>query len=162
MKFFIKLMIFIVLLALLLPFTLLKGKDGKPLMSLSNLKAPHLAWPRMPDVLKRVHSPELMGGKDIIYQWKDAMGELHFSSTAPPADVKYTTKGYDPNTNLIQSVKIKAKKTGTVVAPSVKKPSDLPGVYSPGNIKKLKQDALRVQKLLNDRNKKLEAIIGNN
>ncbi len=163
MKFFVKLMITVVVLAVLLPFTFLKGKDGKPLMSLSDLKAPNLSMPKVPDALKSANPANKAGGKDIIYKWKDAKGVLHFSSTPPPAGIKYSAKGYDPDMNLIQSVKVEEEKPAPAAeVPSLEKPSDLVGVYSPAKIKKLKQDALNVQKLLNDRNKKLEAIIGDN
>jgi len=97
MRFFVKIMITAVVLAVLLPFTFLKGKDGRPLMSLDKLKAPKL---EMPDLPKASGKPK----QDLIYRWTDAEGVTHFTNTPPPAGVEYTVKGYDPNTNLIQSV----------------------------------------------------------
>jgi len=163
MKFFVKLMIAAVVLAVLLPFTFLKGKDGKPLMSFSDLKMPNLAMPEVPDALKDAQRQKA-GGKDVIYKWKDAKGVLHFTSKPPPAGIEYTSKGYDPNTNLIQSVKIEEEKPiePFADAPKIEKPSDLVNVYSPDKIEKLMKDAKNVQKLLNQRNQKLEAMMGNN
>ena len=164
MKFFVKLMIAAVVLAVLAPFTVLKGKDGKPLMSFSDLKMPDLAMPKVPDAVKDASLPK-SGGKDVIYKWKDAKGVLHFSSKPPAAGIEYTSKGYDPNTNLIQSVEIEEEKpasTMTTEAPKIEKPSDLANVYSPDKIEKLMKDANNVQKLLNQRNQKLNAMMGDN
>lgn len=162
MKFFLKLMIAAVVLAVLAPFTVLKGKDGKPIMSFSDLKMPDLAMPKVPDAVQDASLPKA-GGKDVIYQWKDAKGILHFSSTPPPKGTEYTSKGYDPDTNLIQSVKTEEEQppqTITTEAPRLEKPSDLANVYSPDKVEKLIKDAKNVQKLLNDRNQKLDAMLG--
>ena len=162
MKFFVKLMIAAVVLAVLAPFTVLKGKDGKPLMSFRDLKMPNLALPEVPDAVKGAGLKQ--DGKDVIYKWKDAKGVLHFSSKPPPTGIEYTSKGYDPNTNLIQSVEIEEEKPveAFAEAPNIEKPSDLVNVYSPDKIEKLMKDANNVQKLLNQRNQKLNAMMGDN
>ena len=150
-------------IAVMLPFTVLKGKDGKPLMSLSNLKAPDIALPKLPPAIKTPGSTQDTVGKDVVYKWKDKDGVTQFSSTPPPTGVEYTSKGYDPDLNLIQSVKVKTEqpeKSADDTIKQVKKPSDIGNPYSPKKIEKLFDDAKNVEKLLNDRMKQQEAMFG--
>jgi hypothetical protein len=169
MKLFVKLLIASLVIAVLLPFTLLKGKDGRPLMSLDAIKAPELSLPDMPDLpdadLGKV-LPKDGGRQDIVYKWKDAKGEWHFSSTPPPQGTEYSVKGYDPNTNLIQSVKPKAEEIAPNKEPepnpqvSVKAPGKIGNPYSPEKIENLFNDAKNVQNLLDERLKQQEALMG--
>lgn len=162
MKLFGKLLIAALVLAVLLPFTILKGKDGRPLMSFSNIKAPEIALPGIPDAVKNTDLNPVSSNKDIVYKWRDKNGELHFSSKPPPKGIEYTAKGYDPNTNLIQSVKIEEEEPEQPEPEQeqqIKKPSDIGNPYSPKNVEKLIEDAQNVQKLLNDRLKKQQALI---
>lgn len=159
MRFFVKIMITAVVLAVLLPFTFLKGKDGRPLMSLDRLKAPKLEMPALP---KAPGKPK----QDLIYRWTDGEGVIHFTNTPPPPGVEYTVKGYDPNTNLIQSVqpeKPEEPAPRKAVQAATKKPSEgLEGIgnpYSVEKVEKLMEDAKNVQKLLEDRAKRQEALI---
>lgn len=160
MKLFVKLLITAVVLAVLMPFTFLKGKDGNPLMSLDKLKAPELSMPKLAS--DRISNGS--GREDIIYQWRDADGELHFTSSPPPEGIQYTAKGYDPNTNLIQSISVKQEEPETAEKPiaetQIKKPADIGNPYSPQNVEKLINDAQNVQQVLNDRLKQQEALIG--
>lgn len=163
MKLFVKLLIAALVLAVLLPFTVLKGKDGGPLLSFADLKAPNLKMPQIPgsDQLPNLGS----GGKkktDIIYQWRDEQGELHFTNTPPAAGIEYTAKGYDPNANLIQSIDIKHDEPDTKVAADtqIEVPAKIGNPYSPEKVEKLFNDAQKVQKLLDERMKQQEAILG--
>jgi len=159
MRFFIKLLITLVVLAVLLPFTILKGKDGRPLMSLDRLKAPELSVPKLP-------VPGNRKRQDLIYRWVDDSGIVHFTNTPPPAGVAYTVKGYDPDTNLIQSVRPTAATEPEPVQPvqskSEKQPSSLKDIgnpYSIEKVEKLMDDAKNVQHLLEDRAKRQEQLI---
>jgi hypothetical protein len=167
MKLFVKLIFAALFIAVLLPFTLLKGPDGKPLMSVGDLKIPDIG---LPEVAKEAKLPNLSGSssvnQDIVYQWRDAEGSLHFSSQPPPEGTEYTVKGYDPRTNLIQSVKIEEEPEVSVTDSEqndrvqVKGASDIGNPYSPEKVEKLFNDAKNVEKLLNDRMKQQEAMIG--
>lgn len=161
MKLFVKLLLALVVLAVLLPFTILKGNDGRPLMSFSDLKAPDLAMPDLPDSDKL---PALNSAKreDIVYQWRDAKGQLNFTTSPPPEGVEYTAKGYDPNTNLIQSVEVEQEPPQDVetARTQIDAPVELGNPYSPERVEKLIKDAKNVQKLLDDRTKQQEAILG--
>ncbi len=168
MKLFGKLLIAALVIGILLPFTILKGKDGRTLMHISDLKVPGL---ELPDLPKISSLPTTSSGKEVanssagtvIYQWKDSGGNIQFTSNPPSAGVEYTVKGYDPNTNVIQSVKL--PEVGTRSAEQGRneettKNNGISKVYSPKSIEKLFDDANNVEKLLNDRLKKQTAAIG--
>jgi hypothetical protein len=168
MKFFVKLIFAALFIAVILPFTILKGPDGRPLMSIGDLKMPNIGLPKDTKLpkLPRAGSPD----QDIVYQWHDAEGNLHFTSQPPPEGTEYSVKGYDPRTNLIQSVKLEEKpetdqsetETDTEQSNSnqVKSAPDIGNAYSPEKVEKLINDAKNVEKLLNDRMKQQEASIG--
>ncbi len=163
MKLFGKLLIAVLIIGLLLPFTILKGKDGKPLMSFGDMKLPDFSAPDLPDMPSLTSQSKASATNlDLIYKWTDAEGNLQFSNDPPPQGVEYTLKGYNPDTNVIQAVDIPEEE---VVVPQVKsekkeEAEGLGGIYSPEKIKKLFEDADNIEKLLNDRMKKQEALVG--
>ncbi len=159
MKLLGKLLIAALVIGMMLPFTILKGKDGKALMSFSDLKMPDLGVPSLPkpDPVKAVDS------SSTIYQWKDNDGNIQFTNSPPPEGVEYTAKGYDPDTNVIQSVKVTENESETREAEKedeIAAPDSITSVYSPEKINKLFDDAKNVEKLLNDRLKQQKAAIG--
>lgn len=169
LKLFGKLLIAALVIGFLLPFTILKGKDGKPLMSFSDLEMPEMGLPDLPSLPESATSglkSESGSENTVIYQWKDSTGSIQFSDSPPPEGVEYTVKGYNPNANVIQSVKLPEAKTEEVDVtekkdekqPSV--PEDLTSVYAPGKVNKLIDDSKNIEKLLNDRLKQQNAIIG--
>lgn len=168
MKLFAKLLVAVLIIGLLLPFTILKGKDGRPLMSFSSLKMPEIGLPdapSMPESPISVPGLESIGEKNVIYEWRDSEGNIQFTNVPPPQGVEYTVKGYDPDTNVIQSVKLPAEASADESDSNEEKtrsaePDGITSVYSPENIKKLFDDAENVEKLLNERLKKQEAIVG--
>lgn len=131
MKLFIKFILFIVVLALAGPF-LLKGPDGKPLMSLKDLKLPDFS---LPEAVKP--PPKQLDGKDkeawigwskdnkpkapkvyvidpqakapiqsrpgVFYRWKDSEGSWQFS-TKPNPNMPNIVIETDPNSNIVQSL----------------------------------------------------------
>ena len=102
-------------------------------------------------------------GKDIVYQWRDENGMLHFATEPPPAGTEYTVKGYDPQANLIQSVKPEpepVEDTSPTGLDTGQVSLDIGNPYSPENVKKLVDDARQIQKILNDRYEQQEAIMG--
>ena len=169
MKLFGKLLIAVLIIGILLPFTILKGKDGRPLMNFSNLKMPDFNMPSMPElpgVAKTDTAGKLLnsgGGNTTIYQWKDIDGNIQFTTSPPPAGIEYTVKGYDPNTNVIQSVKLPENEVEKSESENnTGNPLDegIGTAYSPEKIQKLFDDAKNVEKLLNDRLEKQNAAIG--
>jgi len=161
MKLFIKLLISVLVISILLPFTILKGTDGKPLLSFADLKSPEL-----PKVSGSITG---LGGKnsnrkDAIYKWVGENGDLQFSNSPPPAGIEYTVMNYDPNQNVIQAVEIESNEPVEVLEREPKKKvtsmKDVGNPYSPEKIEKLFEDANNIEKLLNQRLNNQEAIIG--
>lgn len=156
MKFFAKLMLAVLLIAIALPFTLLKGKDGAPLMSIDKVKMPELAMPEMPDL-----DFSLPGNKpepDTVYKWQDAQGIWQFSSTPPPQGTGYTVQTYDPNANQIQAVEA----SKGITTPAQQKNQETPkptDVYSPGGVKQLIENAQQLQQTLNERNQQQQQLL---
>jgi len=167
MKLFGKLLIAVLIIGILLPFTILKGKDGKPLMSIGNIKMPDFSMPDLPELPKSsgASNSTSADGKDLVYKWTDSEGNIQFSTSPPPEGVEYTVKGYDPDTNLIQAVEVpKENSEDGADKADTKKPTTstdgIGSVYSPEAIEKLFEDAKNVEKLLNERIKNQEAITG--
>ncbi|MDJ0833493.1 MAG: DUF4124 domain-containing protein [Gammaproteobacteria bacterium] len=169
MKLFFKLIIVALVLAVLLPFTILKDESGKPLMSFKDLKLPGVSLPELPDKLEVPDLNQQTGSSDrtLIYEWRDKDGNRNFTSEPPPPGVEYTTKGYDPNLNLIQSIKTDTEtetaKAETEEEPEQKEfPLNISNPYSPEKIEKLFDDAQKVQELIDERMKQQEAIFNQN
>jgi len=161
MKLFVKMLIAVLVIGILLPFTLLKGNDGKPMISFTDLKLPDMF--KLPEVIESSIDDSLEG-KDIIYKWTDAGGNLQFSNSPPPVGVTYTVLDYDPNLNVIQAVAVRADEPKAVLEIEPKKKNtsaeDIGSPYSVEKIEKLFEDANNIEKLLNQRLKNQAAIIG--
>ena len=149
-------MITILVLGILLPFTLLKGKDGSPLLSFSDMKLPE----------SDISLPDAVPGSadvSLIYQWTDGEDNIQFSNTPPPQGVEYTVKGYDPNLNVIQAVElpgdIPEEELETDSNEKITSAGDIGNPYSPEKIEKLIDDANNIEKLLNQRVKNQEALL---
>jgi hypothetical protein len=161
MKLLVKLLIAVLVIGILLPFTLLKGNDGKPLISFTDLKLPDMSI-ISEDIQSSVD--ESLSGEDIIYKWTDTGGNLQFSNSPPPVGATYTVLDYDPNLNVIQAVAVRADEPEAALEIVPKKETisaeDIGSPYSVEKIEKLFEDANNTEKLLNQRLKNQEAIIG--
>ena len=164
-------MIALLFIALLLPFTILKDDSGDTLVSFSDLSFPDLSMPNfsMPDLPKfsgntiQAGSDEDLDGKDVFYKWYDAEGNIQFTTEPPPEGVEFTLKGFDPNANVIQSVKLPAEENGAEETNSTAKkandPGDIGNPYSPDTIKKLFEDTKNIEKLLQQRLQDQESMV---
>lgn len=157
MKLFPKFLLAALVIAMLLPFTILKKDDGTPMMSFSSFGLPDFSAPRLPD-LPRVDSitDSVGGGGEVaIYQWQDSEGNIQFTNEAPPEGVEYQIRHYDPNANVIQSVKLPAEETepkaGETEQPSTTGALETPSPYSPDGVKKMMEETRNIEKLLNQR-----------
>ena len=163
MKLFAKLMIAVLFIAMLLPFTILKDDSGETLMSFSDISLPNLSMPdfSMPDLSKisdaKNSAPldEDLSGKDVFYKWYDSNGNIQFTSEPPPEGIEYTLKGFDPDTNVIQAIKAPPKESGSDESTPVQNKSTdaekIGNPYSPDSIKKLFEDTENIEKLLEQR-----------
>ena len=155
MKLFAKFLLAALFIAMLLPFSVLKGPDGNPLMSFSDIGLPDFSVPDLPSMPSgsKMGSALDGGGLDIIYQWYDADGNVQFTTEPPPPGIEYTVKGYDPDTNVIQAVELPPEESQPEEeeAEQVEKVDDLGNPYDPEMIEKLFEDAKNVEKLLKQR-----------
>ena len=167
MKLFAKLMIAVLFIGMMLPFTILKGPDGRTLMSLSDISLPDFSMPKMPKFSQPFKGSEPipgddsnLAGKDVFYQWYDAKGNLQFTSEPPAQGIEYTVKGFDPNTNVIQAIKAKPEQDEAETDEQQSaKADDFGNPYSGDSIKKLLDDAKNVEKLINQRLKDQESAL---
>lgn len=156
MKLFAKLMIALLVIAMALPFTVLKDDSGKPLISFSDLKMPDFSLPDFSEVEQLAPGIDSAdSGKSLIYEWYDSAGNRNFSSEPPPEGVEYTVRGYDPDANVIQAVKLPEQAqpeepAGGDTEP-VTEPGEIGNPYSAEKIDKLFEDARNIEKLLNQR-----------
>ncbi len=81
-----------------------------------------------------------------VYKWRDKNGVMQFSNTPPPNSIKGEKVELNPNSNIVQAVKIKKKETVKKEA-STKAPSP----YSVKGMKKVMDDARGVEDLLKNR-----------
>ena len=176
MPLFATMMLEAMVLALLLPFTLLKGEDGSAMLNVRDLNFPSVSLPElsMPDFLSSdlpglpwrssSSDEESRTGKDVIYKWTDADGNLQFSNNRPPEGIVYTIKGYDPNLNVIQAVE--TRPTGPEAVPEyeskkkVTSAKDIARPYSIEKIEKLFEEANNIENLLDQRMENQAAEIG--
>lgn len=173
MKLFTKVMLALLVLALLLPFAVLKDDAGKPLMSFSKFRLPDFSMPEvsLPDMpsLPAKNVPveaddSDLGGKDVFYKWLDADGNVHFSTEPPAEGVEYTLMGFDPNANVIPAVipatvetQGEAESKATTQAEAQSSDADEIGnPYSQESIEKLFDDAKNIQKMFNERLQNIE------
>jgi len=172
MKLFVKFMLAVLFIAMLLPFTVLKDDDGGTLMSFSDFSLPTISFPKfsMPDLPAVSGSQEItpssdddLSGKNIFYKWYDSEGNIQFTSEPPPDGVEYTLKGFDPNANVIQAVKLSPtkEKTDESTPTQVKSPDpeDSVNPYLGDSVKKLLEDTRNIEKLLNQRLKNQESAL---
>lgn len=166
MKLFAKLMLAVLVIAMLLPFTILKDNDGDTLLSFSDLELPDFSLPdlpKLPSTRDLAPAAEGMGGKDIFYKWYDTAGNVQFTTEPPPDGIEFTIKGYDPNTNVIQAVKPPQQETtgedGAVSKPKKSSPDDIGNPYSQESIKKLFEDTKNIEKMLNQRLQQQESAL---
>ena len=155
-------------LAFLLPFTLLKDDQGKTLMSFSdfslgdfNLPDFSLADFNLPDILgdDRLLSTDGGGSReDIFYRWNDAKGNVHFTTEPPPDGIEYRVKGYNPDANVIQAVKLPDEPVAEAPASAANPVSadnssaqDIGNPYNKNNVQKLFDDTNNIEQLLNQR-----------
>jgi hypothetical protein len=157
MKMFGKLMLTLLVLAVLAPFTILKNSEGRPLMSFSSLSLPDFDVPDISSVASSSSAlaPSINGNKvDKFYKWYDASGTLQFTTEPPPDGIDYSVKEFDPDTNLIRAVSLPVEEEvkETTDATSGKEPAlEIGSPYNPDDIKKLLEDAQNIEKKLQQR-----------
>ena len=165
MKLFAKLLIAILFIAMLLPFTILKDDGGDTLMSFSDFSWPEFSLFAPFDGDKPAKTASDLAGRGVFYQWYDAEGNVQFTTDPPPAGVEYIVKEYDSNTNVIRAVKLPSVDEGSLdgdksVSPvSPAEPEEIGSPYSQEAIKKLFEDSKNIEKMLKERLQRQEALL---
>ena len=165
MKLIFKLMLFVLILAAVLPFTpFMPG--GKPILNLGDFKWPEFSKPPLPD-LPNAKLPDIGKGtpsnNQSFYKWTDAEGNVHYSDKPPQQQVKSETVTVNPDTNVLAPVEVpKPQPKPSVPAQSAKDSEHLkngmPNPYSPTEVKKLINDAKQLQQQAKERLKKMEQL----
>jgi len=91
-----------------------------------------------------------------IYKWRDKHGVMQFTNTPPPADKNAERVELNPNSNIIQAVKIPAAEEPKAVAKI-----ERPNPYSVGGMKKAIDAAKDVEKMMKERQEKQMEMLGN-
>ncbi len=158
MKLFVKLMLALLVIGLLLPFTLLKDDSGKPLASFSSFSLPDFSLPDLPQIESGggggAATSESLDGMVLIYKWYDSEGNVQFTSEPPAQGVDYVVKGFDPEANVIQAVKMPTGESAGAGEESTgggPNPDEIGNPYSQETIEKLFENAKNVEKLLQER-----------
>ena len=163
MKLFAKLMLAVLVIAMLLPFTILKDDSGKTLMSFSDFEWPDFSRSTLPKV-PAVDSIRGSSGNNTIYQWFDSEGNIQFTTDPPPQGIDYQVRQFDPDANVIQSISPPSGETPAASGESGTENSSTPvdleiSPFSPDSVKKLIEDARNVEKLLDERFRGQESAI---
>jgi hypothetical protein len=158
MKLFAKLLLAALVVAMLLPFTILRKDDGTTMLSFSDFKLPDFSPPALPELPKVdsiTDSVGTSGGQVTIYEWRDSEGNIQFTNEPPPQGVEFAIRQFDPNANVIQSVQLPTEEPEPAASetqqPQAPGAVEAPSPYSPESVKKLMDDAKNVEKLLNQR-----------
>jgi len=172
MGLFIKILLFLIVLALALPFVL-KGPDGQPLMTLDTLKQPDFGISEIFDRLSEVSNPfssdpdggewrtdgsaqPRLSGKTQVYSWRDEQGNMHFTNEPPPQGRQAKTIQVDPNINIMPAVKLPEVVPDSPPAPVVPEETSVPSVYAPEEVRRLMDEARAVEGTLQQRREKYE------
>ena len=164
MKLFKKLILALLVLSILLPFTLLKNERGQPLMSFSDFSLPEFnlpdfsvpELPSMPSAKKLVPSAKSTLDVDTFYQWYETDGTLQLTSEPPPAGIDYVVKQIDPNVNVVPSVRMPRDEDDAQAAAGAAPidagaRQDLGNPYDPDSINKLFEKARNVEQQIQQR-----------
>ena len=117
---------------------------GGGLSELEKLKA------KAPKGLSNVVTDE----KVQVYKWRDKNGVMQFSNTPPPGSMKGEKIELNPNSNIIQAIKVEKKE-------KVKKEKEIkaPSPYSVKRMKKVMDDARGVENLLKNRHESQQKML---
>ncbi len=85
-----------------------------------------------------------------VYKWRDENGVMQFSNVPPPADRDVEQVVLDPNSNLMQAVKVPEEAPEKEVSKDAGQ-TKLPSPYSVKGVKKVMDDVRGVEDLLKQR-----------
>ncbi len=148
----IKSLLALLVLAGAVPFVL-PLRDGKPLLSWSDIKLPKLPV-EVPDVSLPADSSSPQ--EVALYRWRDADGVIQFSNEPPPPGIAFESVSIDPNANIVQpftAPEPKAGEPGPGQPPQTAQPGS---PYSPENVQQLFEDTHKIRETADARTRDLE------
>ncbi len=156
----LRMLLLLLVFAAVVPFVY-PLKNGKPLLSLEQLRLPSLPELSLPEL--PLPSPNNAAGNGTVtaYKWRDAQGNWQFDSE-PPKDVAYETMELDPNTNLIQGMK--AAPSPAPAEPAMTEKPRQPGDgevefgYTPEKIEAMMEKTRQVRDALDAHHQSLEEL----
>ncbi len=92
-----------------------------------------------------------------VYKWRDEHGVMQFSNVPPATDRDAEQVVLDPNSNLVQAVKVPEKKE----VPKAVVQTQRPNPYSVKGMKKVMDDAKGIEALLQKRQAQQQEALGN-
>ncbi len=142
----------------------MKNRGGEPMLSIPTLTD----WqpPALKDFIPGagesggVKSP-LSGGTQVFYKWRDEHGQLHYSDEPPPQTAEFQIVEVDPNANVIQSVPVDEEEEATP-EPAKALPGDVSEILTPGNARKVLEDAKVARKMMESRTENIDQALEKN
>ncbi len=154
MRKLIRILLLLMLFAAIFPFTF-PWRDGKPMLSWSDLKLPGMPEVEMPQI-------ELPGSEEkaraahqplSLYRWQDSNGGMQFSNEPPPEEVAYQRVEVNPDANLLQAPPPAIKQDSPAPQGEPTSTSSLPSplTVSPGEAMQLIEDAHEIREMSEQR-----------
>lgn len=156
MKLFVRLLIFVVVLALAGPF-FIKGPDGQPLWTVSRVKHSMMTrWDRLQRSLFAKTDLPGVSTNVTVYRWQDENGQWHYTQE-PPENITSDVLLIDPETNLISLPALPAPVVAEDAPNTTPEPLAAPSGPLPNieQTQKLIEDAQALQGVVDKRDQKL-------
>jgi hypothetical protein len=138
----------------------IKKPDGNPVMEMPTAKdfIPDKLLPGSSNSSVTNTSPS---SSQTYYKWQDEQGQWHYGDQPPTTPNKVSTLQVNPNTNIIQSLKIEPDTEESQQANQQKKLPDRlsRGELSFDNAVNALNDAVLVRDMMESRNDQLKAIV---
>ncbi len=163
----IRILLLILVVAAVIPFVY-PWKDGKPLLSWSDIRLPQgpaIELPELPEMALpgKEDSPRAPHQPVKLYRWQDAEGGIQFSNELPPVGVTFEIVEVNPEANLIQAQPVNREdgsESATLIddsASQTRLPSPL--TVSPGEAVQLYEDAHEIREISEQRLRQQEELL---
>jgi len=96
-----------------------------------------------------------------VYKWRDKNGLMQFSNTPPPTVTNAEQIVLDPNSNLIQAIKIPEKEEPKQKEPKQVVQTGTANPYSIKGMKKVMDNARGVEEMLHKRHEEQQKMMNN-
>lgn len=166
MRRLIRMLLLLLIFAALFPFVY-PWKNGKPMLSWSDIKMPTMPPLNLPEL----PALSLPGGDEAtrephqpvkLYRWQGPDGSMQFSNQLPPEGVSYEVVEVNPDANMIQPMEESGGETNvrpeTTDQPATSLSIPSPLTISPGETLQLIEDARNVRQLSEERLQQQEAL----